>query len=63
MAMLSVTVDENGAVTEVRPRGPADAYGFVDVAAVAARQWKTNPPRAQGKSVKTSFAVDITFSL
>jgi TonB family protein len=62
VAMLSVTVDENGGVTEVRPRGPADAYGFVDVAAAAARRWKTTPPRAQGKPVKTIFAVDVTFT-
>jgi TonB family protein len=62
VAMLSVTVDENGTVTEVRPRGAADAYGFVDGAAAAARQWKTTPPRAQGKPVKTIFAVDVPFT-
>ncbi len=60
--MLAVTVDENGNVATVRPRGANDSYGFVDSALAAARQWKTNPPRAQGKSVKTSFAVDIPFS-
>jgi TonB family protein len=62
IAMLAVTVDENGNVATVRPRGANDSYGFVDSALAAARQWKTNPPRAQGKSVKTSFAVDILFS-
>jgi TonB family protein len=62
VAMLSVTVDENGEVTEVHPRGPADGYGFVDVATSAARRWKTTPPRAQGKPVKTIFAVDVTFT-
>jgi hypothetical protein len=34
----------------------------VDVAAAAARRWKTTPPRAQGKPVKTIFAVDVTFT-
>ena len=63
IAMLSVTVDENGNVADVRPRGAKDSYGFLDAALAAARQWKTNPPRAQGRSVKTSFAVDVTFSL
>ena len=63
IAMLSVTVDENGNIADVRPRGAKDSYGFLDAALAAARQWKTNPPRAQGRSVKTSFAVDVTFSL
>jgi TonB family protein len=62
VAMLSVTVDENGGVTEVRPRGAADTYGFADAAAVAARRWKTTPPRAQDKPVKTIFAVDVPFT-
>jgi TonB family protein len=62
LAMLSIAVDENGNVTDVRPRGTKDSYGFFDAAVVAARQWKTNPPRAQGKSVKTLFAVDVNFT-
>lgn len=62
LAMLSIAVDEDGKVTDVRPRGAKDSYGFVDAALSAARQWKTSPPRAQGKSVKTSFAVDISFA-
>lgn len=62
LAMLSIAVDENGNVTDVRPRGARDSYGFLDAAVSAARQWKTNAPRAQGKSVKTSFAVDVSFT-
>lgn len=62
LAMLSIAVDENGNVTDVRPRGIKDSYGFVEAAVLAARHWKTNPPRAQGKSVKTSFAVDVSFT-
>jgi TonB family protein len=59
VAMLSVTINENGDIMEVHPRGAADAYGFVDGAAAAARRWKTTPPRAQGKPVKTIFAIDV----
>jgi TonB family protein len=62
LAMLSIAVDENGNVADVRPRGANDSYGFVEAAVSTARQWKTNPPRAQGKRVKTSFAVDISFT-
>lgn len=62
LAMLSIAVDENGNVSDVRPRGSRDSYGFFDAAVSAAQQWKTNAPRAQGKSVKTSFAVDISFT-
>jgi len=60
--MLSVTVDENGDVIDAKPRGKADAYGFSDTAAAAAHQWKTNPPRVQGKRVKTEFSVDVLFN-
>ncbi len=62
IAMLSVTVDENGDVIDAKPRGKADAYGFSDTAAAAAHQWKTNPPRVQGKRVKTEFSVDVLFN-
>jgi len=60
-AMLSLTVDENGNIVEARPRGPADAHGFTDAALSAAKQWRTTTPRAQGKPVRTQFAVDIPF--
>jgi TonB family protein len=60
-AMLTVTVDEEGNVVGVKPRGNADSYGFVDAAGSASHDWKTNPPRMQGKPVKTEFSVDIHF--
>jgi len=31
-------------------------------AIAAARQWRTTTPRAQGKPVKTIFAVDVPFT-
>lgn len=61
-AMLSLTVDQQGTVIEARPRGGADAYGFTDSAAQAASQWKTTPPRVQGKPVRTQFSVDVVFN-
>ncbi len=60
-AMLTVTVDEEGNVVGVKPRGKPDSYGFIDAAGSASHEWKTNPPRIQGKSVKTEFSVDIHF--
>jgi TonB family protein len=62
IAMLMLTVDENGNVVDARLRGRSDAFGFSDTAIEAARSWKTNPPRAQGKPVRTQFSVDLTFS-
>jgi TonB family protein len=61
-AMLTLTVDENGSVVDARPRGRSDTFGFSDAAIEAARSWKTNPPRAQSKPVRTQFSVDLTFS-
>ena len=60
-AMLTVTVDEEGNVVGVKPRGNADSYGFIDAARSASHEWKTNPPRMHGKPVKTEFSVDIHF--
>jgi TonB family protein len=62
LAMLSLTVDENGNIVGVKPRGKSDTFGYTDAALSAARQWKTTPPRAQGKPVKTEFAVDVPFT-
>jgi len=59
VAMLSLTVDENGNVIDARPRGAPDNSGFFAAAVLAARTWQTTPPRAQGKPVKTEFAVDL----
>jgi len=62
LAMLTLTVDENGNILEAKPRGRSDANGFVDAAVEAARGWKTNPPRVQGKPVRTQFSVDVSFN-
>jgi TonB family protein len=62
VAMLTLTVDENGNVLDVKPRGRSDVYGFADAAVQAAQGWKTNPPRAQSKRVRTQFSVDVPFS-
>lgn len=62
LAMLMLTLDENGNVTDAKPRGRPDTYGFADAAIAAAKGWKTSPPRAQGKAVRTQFSLDISFS-
>lgn len=62
MAMLTLTVDENGNVLEAKPRGRSDTFGFADAAVQAARGWKTNPPRVRNKPVRTQFSVDVSFS-
>jgi TonB family protein len=62
VAMLTLTVDENGNVLEAKTRGRSDAYGFADAAVQAAQGWKTSPPRAQNKAVRTQFSVDVSFS-
>jgi TonB family protein len=62
IAMLTLTVDENGKVLEAKPRGRSDPYGFADAAVQMARDWKTTPPRAQNKPVRTQFSVDVSFN-
>jgi len=60
-AMLSVTVDEGGRVTDIRPRGGASLQGMESALKAAAQLWQTNPPTYRGKRVKSSFALDIDF--
>jgi TonB family protein len=62
VAMLMLTVDENGNVLEAKSRGRSDTYGFADAAVQAAQGWKTSPPRAQNKPVRTQFSVDVSYS-
>jgi serine/threonine protein kinase len=62
VAMLSLTVDQRGAVVKVRSRVPPDSFGFADSAMQAASKWKTTVPRSAGKSVRTQFFVDVPFS-
>lgn len=60
-AMLTVTVDENGRVVDIKPRGGANLQGMDSTVRSAALQWQTNPPLYLGKRVKSSFALDIDF--
>jgi serine/threonine protein kinase len=62
VAMLSLTVDQKGAVVEARSRVQPDLYGFANSAMQAASKWKTTVPRSAGKSVRTQFSVDVPFS-
>jgi len=58
-AMLTVTVDEGGKVTDVKPRGGASLRGMDTAFKAAAQLWQTNPPTYMGLRVKSSFALDI----
>jgi len=60
-AMLMVTVNEDGRVIDIRPRGGALPQGMDNAFKAEAQRWQTNPPTYQGMSVKSSFALDIEF--
>ena len=62
VALLSVTVDQRGAVIAARSRVPSDPFGFTDAAIQAAAKWKTTTPRAGGMPVQTQISVDVPFN-
>ena len=62
VAMLSLTVDERGAVVRARSRVKVDSFGFAESAIQAASKWKTTRPRQGGGEARTQFSVDIPFS-
>ena len=62
LAMLSLTVDQRGAVVGAWSRVQPDAFGFASSAMKAALKWKTNVPRAAGNPVRTQLSVDVPFS-
>jgi TonB family protein len=55
--MVTATVDENGNVIDVKPRGPRAAQ--FDAAAAAVKQWKASAPTSKGVKVKTDVGLDI----
>jgi TonB family protein len=57
--MLSFTVDENGRVIDVKPRGNSSLFGMDSALKAAASQWQTNPPAYEGRPVKATFPLDI----
>jgi TonB family protein len=60
-ARLTVTVDEDGHVSDIRPRGGTGLQGIDNWLKTAAQSWRTNPPAYKGMHVKSSFALDIDF--
>jgi eukaryotic-like serine/threonine-protein kinase len=62
VAMLTVTVNQEGNVARARSRVQPDAFGFAAAAIQAATKWKTTVPLASGKPVRTQFSVDIPFN-
>jgi TonB family protein len=61
VAMLTVTVNQEGNIARARSRVQPDAFGFAAAAIQAAAKWKTTVPLASGKPVRTQFSVDIPF--
>jgi hypothetical protein len=59
VVMLSVTVDEQGQVVAAKPRSKGQSPSYLDAVSKAIHEWRTSPPRAQGKPVRTEFAVDV----
>jgi serine/threonine protein kinase len=62
LAMLSLTVDQEGAVVGAWSRVKPDSFGFTSSAMKAALKWKTTVPRATGNPVETQLSVDVPFS-
>jgi TonB family protein len=62
VAMLTLTVDQQGSVVGARSRMQSDLYGFAEAAMQAASKWKTTVPRSAGKPVRTQFSADVPFS-
>jgi len=61
-AMLTLTVNEDGRVTDVKPRGGASLSGIeLTALKISLILLQTNAPSYQGKRVKSSFALDIDF--
>jgi len=61
VAMLTLTVDQQGAVVGAQSRMQSDLYGFAEAAIQAASKWKTTVPRSAGRPVRTQFSADISF--
>jgi serine/threonine protein kinase len=62
LAMLSLTVDQEGAVVGAWSRVKPDSFGFTSSAMKAALKWKTTVPRTTGNPVETQLSVDVPFS-
>jgi serine/threonine protein kinase len=62
LAMLSLTVDQRGAVVGAWSRVQPDAFGFASSAMKAALKWKMTVPRVAGNPVPTQLSVDVPFS-
>jgi hypothetical protein len=58
---LSLTVDENGNVSEAKARGAVPPGVNLEAVIASVKQWKAAPtPKVKGVNVKTPTAVDIT---
>ena len=60
-ARLSLVIDENGNVVEVKPRGAQPSQQVFDVVSAALRNAKVTPPRYKGVEVKTEISYDVKY--
>ncbi len=60
IAMLQVFINENGAVTAVRPRAGQHPDSLTQAATAELLRWRATPPTWRGKPVKTALSVDIS---
>jgi len=58
---LTVTIDEDGFVMKIKPRGDIISEDLRSALKEASRLWRTNKPMYKGKQVESSFALDIDF--
>jgi serine/threonine-protein kinase len=59
VARASLEVDEQGNITNVKPRGAQPSQDFFNAIAAAAKSWKVSPPKAKGLAVKTELSMDF----
>src|SRR5262249_40374755 len=60
-ARLTIMVDEEGHVSDIKQRGGTNVQGIDSSIKAAAKAWQTNQPTYKGMRVKSSFALDIDF--
>jgi serine/threonine-protein kinase len=61
VARVSMEIDEQGNITNVKPRGNQPSQELFNAIAAAAKNWKVTPPRAKGLAVKTELSMDFKF--
>jgi serine/threonine-protein kinase len=61
VARVSMEIDEQGNITNVKQRGAQPSMDLFNAIAAAAKNWKVTPPKAKGLAVKTELSMDFKF--